>query len=105
MVGGSLLIGWEGDEEALKRCIASESLNHVPANPGNAVASSDDEDGDGSDESEPEPPLAFVVKLIDFAHTRIVRGEGPDLGVLLGIDTALKLLERRKSELDPTANQ
>ena len=41
----------------------------------------------------PGPP--YIVKVIDFAHTRIVPGEGPDEGVLKGIDTTLDLLDQR----------
>ena len=35
----------------------------------------------------PGPP--YIVKVIGFAHTRIVPGEGLDEGVLKGIDTTL----------------
>ena len=55
----------------------------------------DDDDDDGDEE--PRPP--FVVKLIDFAHTIIVPGKEPDEGVLLGMDTILRLLDSRLSEL------
>ena len=37
----------------------------------------------------PGPP--YIVQVIDFAHSRIVPGEGPDKGVLKGIDTILDL--------------
>lgn len=89
MVGGSLLIVWEGDETALKA-----SLDH-------AAAEIDVDEGD-SDDSEAKkaaigPPL--LVKLIDFAHTRLAPGEGPDQGVLLGIDTVLNLLEGRAKQV------
>jgi len=43
------------------------------------------------------PP--YVVKLVDFAHTRLAPGEGPDEGVLLGLDTMLKLLGGRIAQL------
>jgi 1D-myo-inositol-tetrakisphosphate 5-kinase/inositol-polyphosphate multikinase len=47
-----------------------------------------------------EPPIpAYVVKLIDFAHTKFVPGQGPDEGVLKGFDTTLRLLEGRIAEL------
>ncbi|KXN91930.1 Inositol polyphosphate multikinase [Leucoagaricus sp. SymC.cos] len=42
---------------------------------------------------------AREVKLIDFAHTKVVPGEGPDKGVLLGMDTVLKLLDGRLESL------
>ncbi|PWN45980.1 SAICAR synthase-like protein [Ceraceosorus guamensis] len=34
------------------------------------------------------------VKLIDFAHTRLTPGEGPDLGVLRGVDTTIAIIDR-----------
>jgi len=74
MVGGSLLIVWEGDAVALQ-----EALN---------------------DSSDTGPGLPFLVKMIDFAHTRLVPGEGPDEGVLLGCETTLKLLQGRRSEVE-----
>jgi hypothetical protein len=40
------------------------------------------------------------VKLIDFAHTKVVPGKGLDEGVLLGMDTILRLLDGRLSELE-----
>ncbi|KAG9317957.1 hypothetical protein JVU11DRAFT_9 [Chiua virens] len=41
----------------------------------------------------------YTVSLIDFAHTRIVPGEGPDPGVLLGMDTLIGLVDQRKQEV------
>ena len=40
-----------------------------------------------------------LVKLIDFAHTRVAAGEGPDGGALLGMDTTLKLLGGRITQV------
>ena len=40
-------------------------------------------------EEEDDGP-ACLVKLIDFAHTDVVAGEGPNEGGQLGMDTALK---------------
>ncbi|KAI1791590.1 hypothetical protein LXA43DRAFT_1010937 [Ganoderma leucocontextum] len=39
------------------------------------------------------PP--YLVKLIDFAHTKTVPGIGPGEGVLKGVDTVLRLLDGR----------
>ncbi|KAF8171928.1 inositol polyphosphate kinase [Mycena galopus ATCC 62051] len=44
------------------------------------------------------PPKRYTpydVRLIDFAHTRFVPGQGPDEGVLLGFRTILALLDER----------
>ncbi|KAG6871487.1 hypothetical protein C0993_003244, partial [Termitomyces sp. T159_Od127] len=91
MVGGSLLIVYEADwtraKEALQR-----------------LEEDDDEDDDEDDEDEEDdtkrigPP--YVVKLIDFAHTRLTPGKGPDEGVLLGMNTLLKLIDGRIAELE-----
>jgi 1D-myo-inositol-tetrakisphosphate 5-kinase/inositol-polyphosphate multikinase len=53
-------------------------------------------DADASDR-EARP---FSVRLIDFAHTRLVDGEGPDEGVLMGMRTVLGLVEGRIRELE-----
>ena len=37
-------------------------------------------------------------ELEDFAHTEAVAGGGPDEGVLLGVDTMLKLLDGRTAQ-------
>ena len=54
-------------------------------------------EGHDEDDDKPRPP--FIVKSIDFAHTNVVPGKGPDEGVLLGMDTILRLLHGRFSEL------
>jgi inositol-polyphosphate multikinase len=54
--------------------------------------SEDDSEDDGNN-------LPCVVKLIDFAHTRLKRGQGPDSGVLKGLDTVLNLLDGRIESL------
>jgi len=41
----------------------------------------------------------YVVRLIDFAHTFVTPGSGPDDGVLLGLDTTLGLLNGRIAEI------
>ena len=95
MVGGSLLVvyeaDWERAIEGLKGMVSDEEED-------------DDEDDEDDDEDDEEgnpkkigPP--YSVKLIDFAHTILVPGQGPDEGVLLGIDTVLNLLQKRLDEI------
>jgi inositol-polyphosphate multikinase len=67
MVGGSILIIYEGHPERLKAAL--------------------------------EGGTAFAVKLIDFAHTKLEEGLGPDEGVVLGLDTTISLLEGRIKEV------
>lgn len=86
MVGGSLLVIYEADWQKAQEGLEEE----------------DDEDEDESDDDDEEekrgPP--FVVKVIDFAHTILTPGEGVDRGVLLGLDTVLRLLDHRLSEIN-----
>jgi 1D-myo-inositol-tetrakisphosphate 5-kinase/inositol-polyphosphate multikinase len=61
----------------------------------------DDDDDDGRKEDErlarKTPPVR--VKMIDFAHTWLAQGEGPDQGVLLGFKTLRGLIRARKAEI------
>jgi len=110
MVGGSLLIVYEADwaraEEGVKQYLENaeedekmkETVDEDEGDAGVELNGEDDDDDDESDdETRARPP--FVVKLIDFAHTTLVPGKGPDEGVLLGMDTVLRLLDGRLSEL------
>ena len=75
MVGGSILVVYEGDPDVLRLALSGE----VDA---------------GS-----RPP-AYRVKLIDFAHTRLKsEQDGVDKGVILGLENTLKYFEGRKEEI------
>ena len=89
MVGGSLLIVYEADVEK-----AREGVNFWLKNEGEADEEEEEED-DEDDENSKKPGIPYAVKLIDFAHTRLAPGEGPDEGVLLGLSTVLRLLDGR----------
>jgi 1D-myo-inositol-tetrakisphosphate 5-kinase/inositol-polyphosphate multikinase len=56
----------------------------------------EESDEDSSDEGSESP---CVVRLIDFAHTRLKPGQGPDVGVLKGLDNLLALLDGRIASL------
>ncbi|PFH53547.1 hypothetical protein AMATHDRAFT_54727 [Amanita thiersii Skay4041] len=92
MVAGSLLVIYEADwaraEEMLKCGYVVEEEEEEE----------DEEESDEDEKKKNGPP--FVVKLIDFAHTRVATGEGPDEGVLKGIDTVLRLIDGRIRELE-----
>ena len=101
MVGGSLLIIYEADWAR-----AREGLKWLEEGADDEDEDDEDEDEDEEDKSENEsgkgenaekqrggPP--YLVKLIDFAHTKVVPGIGPDEGVLKGVDTVLSLLDGR----------
>ncbi|KAK7677061.1 hypothetical protein QCA50_019959 [Cerrena zonata] len=72
MVGGSLLIIYEADWER-----AEEGLKYLEEDGG---SDEDEEDDDDDEEAKQRPGPPYAVKVIDFAHTRIVPGEGPDGG-------------------------
>jgi len=99
MVGGSLLIVYEADWERAREGLR---LLHEERE---SDSSSDDEEGDDEEEEDDTKPVGppFVVKLIDFAHTRILPGEGPDNGVLLGLRTVLRLLDDRLEQVKAIA--
>ncbi|KAG7453151.1 SAICAR synthase-like protein [Guyanagaster necrorhizus] len=90
MVGGSLLIVYEGDlakaEDGAKWMLEEEDEE------------GEDDDDDDDEKLKRGPP--YTVKLIDFAHTRFVPGQGPDEGVLKGFDTVQSLLDGRLKEVE-----
>lgn len=87
MVGGSYLIIYESDLEHAQKGIALLEEGEI-----------EDEDEEEEEETtKPGPPC--LVKLIDFAHTRVAPGEGPDEGTLLGMDTVIKLLDGRITQI------
>lgn len=95
MAGGSFLIIYEGDLERAKQGI-------VLLEEGDQEEEEDsegDSEGEDEDEGDTKPGLPCLVKLIDFAHTKVVTGQGPDEGVLLGIDTTLRLLDGRIAQI------
>ncbi|KAF7364988.1 Kinase [Mycena venus] len=88
MVGGSLLIVYESDaaraEEGLKWLLKDDDEDE------------EDSDSDDDEDDAKKPPKSpYDVRLIDFAHTRFVPGQGPDEGVLLGFKAILNLLDER----------
>lgn len=98
MVGGSLLIIYESDLERAK-----QGIDLLEDGVGEEEGGEDEDEDEEEDEEEgkentkPGPPC--LVKLIDFAHTKAVVGEGPDEGALLGMDTTLRLLGGRIAQI------
>ncbi|WVW79161.1 hypothetical protein I302_101127 [Kwoniella bestiolae CBS 10118] len=115
-VGGSLLIVYEGDPEKLTEASDRYELNKLKAahaegeersafSDDGSNPSDDDESEEDEDEEDEEaraarkcPPVR--VKMIDFAHTWLAQGEGPDQGVLKGLATLRGLIEGRKREIE-----
>jgi len=98
MIGSSLLIIYEADWDR-----SAQGLEYLFQNP--AVDEDEEEESGGEEEetteevdrSKPGPP--YRVRLIDFAHTRLLPGHGPDQRMLKGIDSLLALLEGRITEI------
>lgn len=122
IVGGSVLIVYEGDWE---RAAAASGRGGGPSGFEDVETEEDDEAENGQLEVEvdeqgeiimesipddtsettssfactdPQPRL-YTVSLIDFAHTRVVPGEGPDHGILKGMDTLTGLVSQRREEV------
>ena len=124
MPGESILIAYEADwaraEEALKaqeagkqatvieQSAAADSATLVQLDAEGddesaaAADGDDDEAGDDDDDETSSSQLgpAYIVKLIDFAHTRLKPGEGPDEGALVGLNTILQLLDGRIAQVE-----
>ncbi|OSD02138.1 SAICAR synthase-like protein [Trametes coccinea BRFM310] len=100
MVGASLLIVYEADWER-----ARAGLQWLEEGGDEDEAEDEDEDEEESEEEGGKkrvgPP--YMVKLIDFAHTKQVPGAGPDEGVLKGMDTVLRLLDGRIEQVKTVA--
>ncbi|KAH0583092.1 hypothetical protein H2248_010978 [Termitomyces sp. 'cryptogamus'] len=92
MIGGSLLIVYEADWIRAK-----EALQRLEQEDEDEEDEDEDEDEEGGSKRNGPP---YVVKLIDFAHTRLTPGKGPDEGVLLGMNTLLKLVDGRIADLE-----
>ena len=122
LVGSSLLVVYEGDwdhaevgVQSLANQLASvtgdegerkeeemceDAEGQVEEVEGSEVESEeDDDDGDDDEEEDGGSGCPCVVRLIDFAHTRLKPGQGPDPGVLKGLDTLLDLLDGRIAAL------
>jgi inositol-polyphosphate multikinase len=105
MVGCSLLVIYEADWGLLRQNLQSWSPDPLLDEDGNADADADSEaeedvDSDNttdSDDDRPRPP--YLAKLIDFGHTSLRAGAGPDMGVIMGLDTTIKLFGNRMEEV------
>jgi len=122
MVGGSVLIIYEGDWE---RAAAASGRGGGPGSPEETENEEDEEvesdqievevdeqgkismeatssstsDASSSSSCTDQHPRLYTISVIDFAHTRVVPGEGPDEGVLTGMDTLIRLVDRRMQEV------
>jgi len=110
MIGSSLLIVYEGDWDRAEmgvQWLAKQPASISSREDGETEEEVDEdrevegseEDEESEDSSDEESESPCVVRLIDFAHTRLKPGEGPDVGLLKGLDTLLSLLDGRVASL------
>lgn len=122
LIASSLLITYEADwekaREGVERLLSERNLDRraeqcssweldgakdAEMDDINEDVLSDDEDRSSDEEDEDAERLPYVIRLIDFAHTRLAPGQGPDEGVLLGLRTLIKLLGGLIEEVDAVA--
>lgn len=111
LVGSSLLVIYEGDWDRAEMGVqwlarhwdqeTEEEKDEGAEIEGDEGVEEEEEDdsseGDSEDEGNNWP---CVVRLIDFAHTRLKPGQGPDPGVLKGLETVLNLLDGRIASVE-----
>ncbi|EJU05741.1 SAICAR synthase-like protein [Dacryopinax primogenitus] len=101
IVGTSLLVVYEGEGETLREVLKRQEVLQVAAEEGEG----NEEEEDGEEEMEDEeleetPKLPWVVRLIDFAHSHLAPGRGPDEGAIFGLRTFLRLVRERREAVE-----
>jgi inositol-polyphosphate multikinase len=81
MYSASILMVYEGDDEALDKALALEGKEKTE----------DEEDEEGDDDD--AEPKVHDACLIDFAHAKFCPGEGPDENALQGVRSVLAILK------------
>ncbi|EMD34283.1 hypothetical protein CERSUDRAFT_117164 [Gelatoporia subvermispora B] len=97
MRSASLLVIYEADWERAREGLRllEEAISKGEQPEDEDYEEDENEDEASGDEDEQRPPLPYTVKLIDFAHSTPVPGQGPDEGVLKGLATFMELLDGR----------
>jgi 1D-myo-inositol-tetrakisphosphate 5-kinase/inositol-polyphosphate multikinase len=109
MIGGSVLIVYEGDWERASKAFSTPSGTatteededdevEVEIDENGQIVLESTPDEEIEEEEEHQAPLCSL-SLIDFAHTRFIDGAGPDEGVLKGIETTIDLVRQRKDKI------
>ncbi|KAJ9116448.1 hypothetical protein QFC22_004890 [Naganishia vaughanmartiniae] len=87
----------------------TDALSHTnTAEEDESIDRSDDEESEDEEripdsDAKDRLPRPFTIRLIDFAHTRLADGEGPDLGFLQGVRAVIALVEGRIRQLEKDA--
>lgn len=86
------------DRSPPRRRVAGQAAAKTP-DAERADSDDDDEEHEADEEEDEHRPRPFTARIIDFAHTRLVHGEGKDEGFLKGLKTVLDLIQGRLDEL------
>jgi inositol-polyphosphate multikinase len=99
MYSASILMVYEGDEQALENALKEERTRDTQARaqtpegePSRKTEGDDDDDDNDDDENEKSDPKVHDMRLIDFAHAQWTPGQGPDENALQGVRSVLKIL-------------
>ncbi|KAF2723847.1 SAICAR synthase-like protein [Polychaeton citri CBS 116435] len=84
MYGASVLVVYEGDPDALDTIMGGVPKTPRADEKAPTVGEVKRAEAEEEDE-EDDPPIAFTVKMIDFAHARWAPGEGQDENVIKGL--------------------
>jgi inositol-polyphosphate multikinase len=98
MYSASILMVYEGDEQALERALQEEKIRDTEDQAQNPEVepkqtAEDDDDEEDDDESDEPDPKIHDVRLIDFAHAQWTPGQGPDENALKGVRSVLAILK------------
>lgn len=100
MYSASLLIVYEGDDTTLAELMGAEPKiprTHERAPTRRELKKSLDDE----EEEEESPPVAFRVKMIDFAHAGWTPGQGSDENVVVGLKNVEKQMDDLIARFDP----
>ena len=101
MYSASLLVIYEGDGTALETLMSGvpKAPRVAEKAPTLGEVKQSEEDEEEEEEEEDGPPVAYRVKMIDFAHAAWTPGQGQDENVIVGLKNVEKQMDRLISHL------
>lgn len=99
MYSASVLIVYEGDSSALDVLMGAEPKT-PRADERAPTLREQQKAAEEEEEDEAEPPVAFKVKMIDFAHAKWAPGEGRDDNVIVGLKNIEKQMDQLIARFD-----
>lgn len=99
MFSSSILIVYEGDSKTLEALMGGETK--TPHMDERAPTDSEVQESiDEEDDEEDDPPVAFQVRIIDFAHAAWTPGQGQDDNTIKGLKNVEKQMDQLLAQLD-----